>query len=209
MNSKIKIWAATNSSSEKIIAASDTFICRGNPKNAALDLSIHELTGGHIPAAAFFKIDYLILKQVNLQEKKKYIELIFGQDSYEHFKVQDDITRSEIFEYLKSNLPNFSYSLDKYSKFRTVKKPLIGLAVGLGLFIWSYYLGYGIEHGIVYDVTGGHYNSFAGLALAIGSLGTSMVDLIFAPILGLTVFNIIRKLNNPPIVHRLTKKRVA
>ena len=207
MSSKIKIWTATNSSSEKIIAANDSFICRGNPKDSELDSSIHDLTGGHIPTSSFFKIDYSILRQVNLQDKKKYIELVFGRDSYEHFKVHDDITKAEIFEFLKSNLPNFSYSIDKYSKIRSAKATLIGLTVALGLFIWSFYLGYGIEHGIQYDVDGGHYNSFAGMALAIGSLGTGMVTLIFAPILGLTIFNLIKKFTNPPIVQRLTRNR--
>jgi hypothetical protein len=207
MSAKIKIWTATSNQSEKIIAAGDSFICRGNPKDQDLNSSIHDLTGGHIPPTSFFKIDYSILRQVNLPEKKKYIELVFGRDSYEHFKVQEESVRTEIFDFLKSNLTNFSYSLENYSRLRSAKATLIGLAVGLIFFIWSFYLGYGIEHGLQYDVSNGRYDSFAGMALAIGSLGTGMVTLIFTPILGLTIFNLIRKLKNPPIIHRLTRRK--
>jgi hypothetical protein len=206
MTSKIKIWTATDNSSEKIIAANDILICRGNPNDSVINACIHELTSGHIPDKSFFKINYSILRQVNIQDKKKYIELVFGRDAYEHFKVHDENAKAEIFEFLKNKLANFSYSVDKYSKFRSAKATIIGIAVGLGLFIWSFYLGYGIEHGIQYDVENGHYTSFAGLALATGSLGTRMVTLIFSPILGLAIFNLIKKLTNPPIVQRLTRK---
>ena len=95
----MKIWTNTENGNEKIIAHVENTIYRGNPKLSEIDDCVYDLKMKKIPASDFFGIDLSEIQQVNLQDGKNYLEILFGRGSYEHFRIKNEHTRIEIFNY--------------------------------------------------------------------------------------------------------------
>lgn len=201
----MRIWTFSEPGSEKVIAAGGDFICRGNPKPADMDDALKELASGSVPRKDFFSIKLHMLKQVNLEEGKPYLDLRFGQGSYEHFRVKDPAVRQEIFDHLKGSLIPFQYALDKFSPVRAAKSQINGALVALGICIWSLHVADLMESGGRNETMNGPYDIFSGMALVIGGLGTGNVLAIFGVIFAILGFVIIDKVKHPPVVHRLTR----
>lgn len=102
----IKIWRGDENTDDKIIALSSTAIHKGNPGNTEINNCITDLQKDIIPQKGFTTIPVSYIKEIQLQENKKYIAVLFGQDSEEHFKLNDEILRNEVFCSLKQNLAN-------------------------------------------------------------------------------------------------------
>jgi hypothetical protein len=158
---------------------------------------------GVIPKKKCIEIPQHYLKEVNQTEGKKYIEVLFGKDSVEHLRIGDDKTRTEIFEYLKENIPSSKFYIDKYSKLRAGRKPMIAMAVIVAFFCWSYHLASGIESGDEYGVTGDNFRSVAGIALMLAWLGTTKLLLIFSLLLSIAIIAFIQKTKHPKVVHKI------
>lgn len=200
----VKIWTGREKGNEKIIACLDQTIYRGNPGLEEIEKCVYDLKLKTIPVDKFVGIPFGYLKQVNLQDGKEYVEFLFGIDSYDHFRIKDIKVREEIFEFLKVTLPKTSYSVDQYSAIRAGKKALIAMVVVGLLFLWTLYISFGIEDGNEYEVTGGHYDSFAGIVLSLASLGVKKVVFIYGSLLTVALFSFLRKIRNPPTIRRLT-----
>ena len=102
----MKIWTSTAKGDERIIAYIDQTIYSGNPKLTDLDTCVQDLKMRKIPGSNFISIPQHYLKAINLESGKGYIEVLYGVDSCEHLRIKDEKTRTEIFEYLKANVPN-------------------------------------------------------------------------------------------------------
>jgi len=130
----IKIWTSQEKADDKIIAFLGTDIYKANPPADQVDGYIFDLKMNNKPLKNSFEIPLSYISEINLRDRKKYIEVVFKGD-YEHFKVSDDKTREEIFGYFKENIPGAQYGLVRQSKMQSVKKPLIAMVVVSAIYI--------------------------------------------------------------------------
>jgi hypothetical protein len=169
------IWTNDDKGSDKLIAYAGNTIYKSNSKN--FEQLTFDLKMGNI-SNELFSIPHHYLKELRLEEKKKYIEVFFGNDSTEHLRIADDAKRKEVFEYLKANIPGSQHMVDKYSIFRAGKKPIIATIVMTAFFGWIYYIANGLEQGKIYEVVGGSGPSFAKLVLGLATIGTTNVIIL-------------------------------
>ncbi len=203
----MKVWTSSQQGDDKLIAFVNQTIFKGNSKLVNVDKVIFELKTLKTPPKDLFEVPLSYIKEIKLQEGKKHIELVFGKDSSEDLRISDEKERYEIFEYLKANISNAEYMLVKTSPIQAGKKPLIAFGVVTGLFLWTLYIALGIESGNEYDVSGQHYNSIAGIVLAIASIGVRNVILVFGFLILIAIISFIKKAMNPPVVNRLVLLR--
>jgi hypothetical protein len=198
------IWTSTQEKDTKIVAIIDQTIYLFKPKVSEIDNYVFELNMNMIPQENMFSIPFRYINTINFYENKKMIEILFRESTEEIF-MTDPAKKEEIFNYLHQNIPGFTYSVEDYSGLRAGKKQIIAILVCLVLFIWSYNIADGFEHGNLYDVEGGHYNSIAGIILVLASLGTKKLMLVFACLFTIAGLSLRRKMKNPYKVQRLTR----
>jgi len=199
----MKVWTSTEKDNDKIIVYSNETIYKANPPLEKVEEYLLDLKIQNTPSVNYLGIPLRYISEINLQEGKKYIEVVFKGD-YEHFKIKDDKIRTEIFDFFRQNIPGVSYSIIKQSKLQAIKKPLIAIGVICVIFSWSLYIAIGMEAGNSYDVTGQHYDSIAGIVLVIASLGVRNIILISGSLLLITGVTLIRKYKNPVVKKALT-----
>jgi hypothetical protein len=202
----MKIWSSDEKGDDKIIAYLNNIIYQGNPKQTDIENVISDLRKEVIPPNNFIGIPLSYLKEIHLQDGSNYIEILFGKESNEQLKVSDSKKRLEIFEYFKANIPNAKYSVDKYSKLRSGKKPMIAMSVVFGLFIWTFYVSNGMANGNEYKVVG-EQRSVATIILVIASMGTTNVLLIFGSLFVIALISFIYKIRNPKVVQKIIVQR--
>ena len=199
----MKFWRSYEKGDDKIIAYLNGTIYRGNPNSDEIENVIYNFQKDEIPGKNFTAIPPHYLKQINLEDGLNYIEVLFGVESSEHLRIKDTEKRKEIFEYFKQNIPGARFHIDKYSKIRAGKKPLIAMGVVAAIFLWSFYIASGMENGNEYGVTGDRKNSLAGIVLALASLGTKNVAFIFGSLFTIASVSFIRKIKNPKIINSI------
>ncbi len=199
----MKIWRGNEKTDDKIIALINSTIYKGNPPNTEIEDYISELNKGIVPSKYFIGIPFHYLREINMQEGKSYLEIKFGLDSVEHFTVTDELARLQIFEYFRSNIPNCSYSVEKYSKLKAGKKPLIAMLVLTGLFLWTLYYAFGYDQGYQYEIKNGHYGSLTGIILSIASYGVKKTTTIFLLLLLVAFLAFLKKSKTPPVISHL------
>lgn len=202
----MQVWISKEKADDKIIAFVNQTVYKGNPKIDEIESVVFELKmKDRIPAGlAGFPLSYI--RSINLREGKNYIELLFGKDSTEELKITDEKRRREIFEYFKANIPGSVYSMHKPTAIQSGKKSLIACFVVAAIFAWTLYIALGIESGAEYDVSNQHYNSIAGIVLAIASIGVKKVILIFGSLLAIALISFIKKARNRAVVERISLK---
>ncbi|CAN5871471.1 hypothetical protein BH11BAC4_BH11BAC4_04510 [soil metagenome] len=196
----MKIWRGNENTDDKIIAFINQTIYKGNPATLEIEHCITAMRNGMIPDGNFFGIPLHYIKEIRLQEGKEYIEISF-RGSLEHLNVRDEILSNEIFNYFKENIPDSSSSIDRYSKLRAGKKPLIAMAVITVIFLYSLYYAVGYDQGYQYEISNGHYNSITGIALWIASYGVKNDVFFFGSLLLIAIFAYVRKAKNPPVIN--------
>jgi len=142
-------------------------------------------------------------KEIRLQDSKPYIEIFWGKSGEEQLRITDDYKRNKLFDLIKADTPDVTFTKEKWNAFRAGRKPMIAFFVVLALFLWTLYYAIQAEKGYVYYIEGGRYNSITGIVLAIASLGLAKVIVLFSILLGIALFAFIRKAQNPPIMNRI------
>ncbi len=198
----MKFWTSIYKNDDKIIAYHEDTLYIINPKIEELDSVVANLNLGIVPNKISIGIPSSYMKQINMEENKKYIEVLFGKGSSEHLRMQDSIKRNEIFEYLRSSIVGSKYTLDTYTKLRAGKKPFIAMCVVVGIFLWTYYISLGIEHGDNYRVIGSQ-RSLSSIVLIIASLGTKKVAMIFGSLFCIAMTSFILKTRKLKVVHKI------
>lgn len=196
------IWKSNIKGDDRIIAYYDKIIYKGNPRQEEMENIVRELNLGNKQIPSLFSVPQTLLKEVNFEEGKNYIEILFGSDSNEHLKINDLSRKQEIFNSLKDKIPNSKYEVENYSKFKAGKKPLIAMLFITIIFSWTLYIASQIENGNQYEIVGSG-RSIAAIVLAMASLGISNVILIFGSLLILALLGFIFKIKKPKVVHRI------
>jgi hypothetical protein len=202
----MNIWRSENKNDDKIIAYFNETIYKCNPKESEIENVIYNLKNNQAPTNNFTSVPLSYLKEIQLEEGKNYIEIFFGGDSTEQLKINDSLVKDDIFQYLKTNIPRTKFSIDKYSKLRAGKKPLIAMLVILAICLWTFYISSGIEQGDEYKVVG-NQRSVASIVLMLASLGTKNVLLIFGSLFGIALTSFILKTKSPKIVRKIVVQR--
>lgn len=197
------VWKSNVKGDDRIIAYYDKTIYKGNPKQDEIENIIRELNHGNKQIASLFGVPQTLLKEINFEEGKNYIEILFGSDSSEHLKINDINRKEEIFTFFKNNIPNSIYGVENYSKIKAGQKPLIAMLFILILFFWSLHLAGNIENGTQYEIVGSG-KSITAIVLAIATLGTLNVFLLFGALFTIALFGFFLKTRKPKILHRIT-----
>lgn len=200
----MKIWTSTEKGTDRIIALGGDSIFKGNPKTPAMEAAIAALNEGVKQPADLFSIPFGYIKTINFQQSKPYIEILFGADSSEHLNIRNEEAREEVFEYFKQHIPGVACTVEKHSALKAGIKPLIALTILAVIFSWTLYLAIEMSKGFEYDVVGQRYNSIAGIALSLASLGIPRLCLIFAALESIALLSFFRKIKQLPVVHTLS-----
>ena len=198
----MKFWTNNDKGDDKIIAYHENTLYIVNPPVKELDAVLAGLEQGVIPKTMSTDIPLSYMKQIHMEEGKTYIEVLFGNDSTQHLKIQDNIQRNDVFNYLRSGIEGATYKLDTYSKLRAGKKPLIAMGVVAGIFLWTYSVSQGMEQGEEYRVVGSQ-RSLAGIVLLMASMGQKNMILLFGSLLAIALTSFILKIKNPKVVHTI------
>ena len=202
-----KIWINEGKDSEKIIVIVGNTIYKCNPKDEEINDFVQSLKMKMIPAQKTFGVPLPYIRELRYQEGQNYILILFKGNSQMHFRINDPERLHEVFDYFKQMSPGAINHIDRYTPLQAGKKPLVALLAVAALFAWAWAIASSMETGNEYDVSDGHYNSFAGLVLILASLGTTNVLLIFISLMAIAVTSFILKARKPPIIHRLIIKR--
>jgi hypothetical protein len=202
----MNIWRSENKGDDKIIAYVNETIYKCNPKESEIENTFYNLKSNVPPANNFTSIPLSYLKEIHLEENRNYIEILFGKDSSEQLIVNDSVVKNEIFEFFKTNIPRTKFSIEKYSKLRAGKKPVIAMLVVLAICAWTLYISNGIERGNEYEVVG-NQRSVANIILMLASLGTINVLLIFGSLFGMALTSFILKTKKPKVVQKIIVQR--
>lgn len=193
-----KFWISKERGTDSIILVSNNIIYKGNKSPGQIDESISQIYSGKIPND-LFSLPYNYINKIQLQEGKKYILITFSKDSTEQFRVEDDNTRNEIFEYFKNNIEGAQYEYVEYSWIKTIRKPLIALVVLSILCIWAYFVADMIE-------TRQNVGTQLVIIIFLAGLGTNNLVLLYSAIFAICAVSIALKLKNPPKIHELKLK---
>ena len=196
-----KIWEIKDSKSNRIIAIHDQCIYKGNPKKDHDYLNDKQTD----QLKELFGIPFSYLRKIENQSGTDKIILHYGNDSVEDLNIKDQTLKQEVFEYLKSHIPNFHYTKRLPSVFQYTKGQILACLTVLFLFIRTAYLAHQIESGVVYEIVGSK-KSIASILLVIAHLGTIKVYIIFLILLSLIIFNLIRKLKSRSEIEILDRR---
>jgi len=197
----VKTWINREKGEDKIIAMGNEMIYKANPKADKVLDYIKDLENDVIPIDVFC-IPFSYIKNIQYHEGQKYLQIFFGHESEEHFRISDSNKRLELFNYFKEHISNTAYRFEKFSASKSAKKPMIAVGIVSILFAWTLYLAIQIEMGSQYVVVGSK-SSITGLVLGLANLGILEVILIFGSLVGIGLYSMIRKMRNPPPVHDL------
>ncbi len=190
-----KIWKLKESKSNKLILIKDKTIYKGNPKNSDFDRINSETTDFSF-SKDLFSIPYSYIKKIENQSGKNYIKIFFGKDSEEELYIDNERTKKEVFEYLKQDTSNLTYSSEVPSVLKYAKAQFFAFLFTTALFIWSLYLAIQIENGAEYEVVGGGNPGITGIILAIASLGVFKNIMGYIMLLCIIIFALIKRLKS-------------
>ncbi len=190
-----KFWKISDSKSNKLIFIKDKTIYKGNPKQEELNKLNSESTNLTF-LENLFSIPYSYIKRIENQSGKNEIKIFYGKDSEDELIIKDKNTKSEIFEFIKQDNPNFKYSSELPSVLKYAKAQLFALLFTTGIFLWSLYLAIQIESGIEYELVGGGRPGITGIVLAIANLGVLKIVIGFIILLAIILFALTKRLKS-------------
>lgn len=190
-----KIWKFNDSKSNKLILIKDKIIYKGNPKD--IDLNFIKLeTIDPIYLNNLFSIPFSYIKKIENQKGKNYIKILFGNDSEEQLNIEDEKTKNEIFEFIKSENPKLTYNTKIPTVLNYAKPQLFALLAITAIFLWSLYLAFEIEKGVEYELVSHGKPGIAVLVLIIANFGSVKVIFGYLFLLVLAILALKNKLKS-------------
>lgn len=190
-----QFWKLKESKSNKLILIKDQIIFKGNPKENDLNRVNSETTELEF-LKDLFSIPYSYIKRIENQRGKNHIKILFGNNSEEELKVDNEIIKNEIFEFLKSQNPKLKYSAKIPSVMNYAKAQLFALLSITVIFIWSQYLAFQIENGARYELVGGGSPGITGIVLVIANLGSLKIITGYIILLSITLLSLTKRLKS-------------
>ncbi len=198
-----KFWKISDSKSNKLIFIKDKTIYKGNPEQEDLNKLNSESTNLTF-LENLFSIPYSYIKRIENQKGNNEIKIFYGSDSEDELILNDVRVKSEIFEFLKQDIPSFKYTSELPSIFRYAKAQFFALLFTTGIFIWSIYYAIQLENGVQYELSGGRPGIDA-IVFAIANLGVLKVTFGYIILLGIIIFTLIRKIKSRNQIEMLSR----
>jgi hypothetical protein len=200
----LKIWTTNDHKKDRVIAFANNTFYRGNPKSELVQEYAQRINNNDVPND-MFGVPVSYIKEVRMNESEQYIEIMFGAEGTEHFHVEDDKKKREIFDFMKETLVNFDYKTSEASQIGAMR-PVIALLVALVAGIYTISIASDMESGTQYELQGnGH--SAGGVVMLLASLGVKTVSFIFGVFVIAAIRASLKKFNDKAIVHKLTLKK--
>ena len=194
-----KLWQIPESKSNKLILIKDQTIYKGNPdqgKINKLTSNIETISKSEIEKD-LFGIPYPYIKKIINQKGVNDIKILFGKDSEEELRVDEEVTKNEIFETLKNDIDDLKFKSEVPGFFSYCKAPLSAILILTGLFIWSMYYAIELEQGTVFELRGGGGRlGLGGIVFVLGNLGKTKLIAGYAVIMTLCIISLFRKLKS-------------
>jgi len=191
------IWKLEDGS-DKLIGFDDKALYKCNPRDIEINKIYNDFKFSII-SKDFFSIPFNYITEINLEQGKKYIEVKFGNNSSEHFKILSQNKKEEFFNLLKEQ-----FYFGKYTEIKTnpSKKPVIAIIVLIILYIITIFFANELSNGVEYEVK--HPNSIFAILLALATFGIKKVTILFSFLVSIPLLNItIRK---PKEIKKITLK---
>ena len=195
-----KIWINQGAGGDKIIAIVNDIIYKVNPRDEEIADVARDLKMKRIPQQNTFSLPISYIREIRLQEGREYIQVFFGGNSEEHLRIKDAVLREEIFNFFRENTTHCVFYLERYSKIKAAKKPLIAFLVVAGLYLYTAYLAVSMANGSEFEIRG---PGLGGIAYFLATLGPAKNILIFGGLAGIALLAAINKMRNPPVMHRI------
>jgi hypothetical protein len=201
----VKTWTSTENGNDKIIGIGHQKLYKANPVHDEMSTIVNQINND-IPSNYILSIPFSYIRSVQLEKSTNYIQVNFGHESEELFRIRDDQKRFEIFKYFRDNIPVLQYQLEKYSVLKAIRKPLIATSVVLVLYLWTMYYVIQISNGTEYELIG-NGASLSGIVFSLAQLGIEKVNLIFGILILIGAYSAVRKGKNPPEIHGLVRSK--
>jgi len=189
----MKFWKIKDSKVNRLILIKDKSIYKGNPSLEDLDKFSSEMN--EIPFEnKLFSIPYSYISMIENQKGKQEIKIYYGNDSEEELKIENEMTKKEVFDYLKQDLIGFNYSSILPGVFKYAKAQFFALILITAVFLVACYYAIQLNNGVEYEVVGrpGLYAFVFGLA----HFGIAKLTLAYSLLLGLMLFALKRRLGS-------------
>jgi len=197
----MNIWKNDDKGDDKIIAFFNDMIYRVNPKQKDIEQVLFDFTVNKPPTSNYTAIPLRQIREINMEDNKDYIVVLFNRDSYEHLRIKDSFRRKEIFEYFKTNISNTHYTVTTYNKLETGKKPLIAMVVIVAICLWTLYIASTIEKGTNYNVQ--ESGMLAKIVILIAASGIKNILLIFGSLSAIAFASFLYKTRSPKKVKKI------
>ena len=196
-----KFWTSFEKNDTSIIILENNVIYFGKAKAEEIDSIIFDfkLNKSH---PKLFSLPISYINEIHLSDKTNYLEVIFKGNSTEQLLFNDKSRKEEVFAYFKNIQLKISYTESILTKLETAKKPLIALALLIGLFLWSLYLAIEINAGANYEIIG-NKGSITAIVLGIAYIGVPNVIMIFGTLILIAVISCFRKMKNQGMIRKL------
>lgn len=198
-----KYWII-NDKLNRLIFIKDKSIYFGTPKDLNSNDFLFNLKKGII-TEEIFSIPYSYISQIENQSKSQIIKIYFGKDSEDEIYIKDNLIKSEVFDFLKSELPEFEYSEKTPSLFKHTKPQMFAILFSTIAFLWTLYITQQIENGIEYQIVG--KPGISGIILVIAQFGTLKVIIGFSLLISIAIFSLLWKNKKRSLTKYLTRKK--
>lgn len=186
-----KVWLSNARKNDRVIIVTDSDIYKGNPRE---DTSIYRSNINEEKLRNLFSIPYTYIKSIENQENVNYIKIYYGNDLEEELNITDKDVKNEVFDYIKTKLPQFKYSKRLPSEFKYVKGPAFAMISVLVLFVWTMYYTVQLSNGVEYELSGGR-PGLASIVFSIANLGYFKVIIIYLVLFFLAFFSLLKRIS--------------
>lgn len=153
----------------------------------------------------FLALPMSYIKKIEYQKNDKNLHLYFGKNSVDDITITNAALREEIFLYLKEKSTYANFEIHSPGTLQRIKKPLIALAVVLGIFIYVMSVINGMNAGYEYELSGGR-PGIASIVLILAGLGAELNITVFTLLMCLAAFRIFWNLKEISEIHRISYK---
>lgn len=189
-----KIWKPSEPKSDKLIIIQENCIYKGNPKPEEL-IKVNEQTTEVGSLSGMFSIPYSYIKKVINQQGKDQIKIYFGSDSEEEIHLKSERQKNEIFDFLKSDIPNLRFRTETPNAFKYAKPQFFAIIILTGIFIWAMYFAVQLANGYEYELVGGK-GGIIGVILLLAHLGMTKLIVIYSVLIGIAGFSLLQRLKS-------------
>ena len=139
-------WTIGSGRQKYLMIIDDAAIGRLKADNSIEAKVYNDLQNNLMPESAY-KIPFSYVRKIIHREGSNVINVHFGKDAREEFRVDEEAVCYEILQILKKHPCCTDYRFDRYSLFRAIKRPLIAALILTALFGWAFLVAKDLEMG--------------------------------------------------------------